>query len=181
MKKTYMLTHLSLLLAIAVLLSMLGFMIPIAGISGLKVTFAFLPIMLAGIVFGPAAGAIVGVLTDILGYITVFHAYGPWFPGFTVTLALTGALPALILNWLKNQDQAKLWKLVIAVGFTSILTTLINTYFVQILYGKAFMVILPIRLLKEAIFLPIEIISLNIVVKLYRALLSQSSNYEYKF
>jgi len=79
---------------------MLGVMLPIAGINGLKVTFSFLPIMLAGFVFSPGAGALVGGLTDILGYLIKFHAYGPYFPGFTLTMALSGALPVLIYKLL---------------------------------------------------------------------------------
>lgn len=180
LKKAHVLTHLSLLLAVAVLLSMMGFIIPIAGINGLKVTFAFLPIMLAGFVFGPAAGAIVGGLTDILGYVVKFHAYGPWFPGFTVTMALSGALPVILFKMFKSADKLRILKLTIAIAVTSLLVTVINTYWLQILYGKAFMVILPARVLKEIIFIPIEVLSLNLVLGLYKVLLSQLSSYTIK-
>jgi ECF transporter S component (folate family) len=181
LKKAHVLTHLALLLAIAVLLSMLGVMIPIAGINGLKITFSYLPIMLAGFVFGPAAGAIVGAMTDILGYLVKFHAYGPWFPGFTVTTALSGALPVIIYRLFKANENHKIIKLSIAVAVTSLLVTVINTYWLQILYGKAFLVILPMRILKELILIPIQIISLNIVMGIYRVLINQFSSYSIKF
>lgn len=181
LNKTNILTQLALLLAIAVILSMLGVMLPIAGISGLKVTFSFLPIMLAGFVFGPGAGALVGGLTDILGYIIKFHAYGPYFPGFTITVALSGALPVIIYKFLGGRyEKTNLLRLTIAISVTSLFVTIFDTYFLQILYGQAFWVILPTRVLKEIIFIPIKIISLNILFKLYRLLIGQISSYQLK-
>lgn len=177
LKKTYVLTQLALLLAIAAMLSMVGVMLPVAGINGLKVTFAFLPIMLAGLIFGPAAGAIVGALTDILGYLLKFHAFGPWFPGFTVSMALMGAMPVLIYRIFGGTgDRFKILRLTMAVIITSLIVTVTDTYWLQILYGKAFMVILPARILKAVVFIPIQVISLNIGLNLYKMLLSQLSS-----
>lgn len=181
LNKTHILTQLALLLAISVVLSMLGVMLPIAGISGLKITFSYLPIMLAGFIFGPAAGALVGALTDILGYVIKFHAYGPYFPGFTITMALSGVLPVLIYKLLGgNNEKINLLRLTIAITITSLFVTTVDTYFLQILYGQAFWVILPARIVKEVILIPIKIISLNIVLKLYKLLISQISTYPVK-
>lgn len=181
LNKTHVLTQLALLLAISVILSMLGVMLPIAGINGLKITFSYLPIMLAGFAFGPLAGALVGALTDILGYMIKFYAYGPYFPGLTLTVALSGALPVMIYRLLGGKsEKAALFRLSIAVALTSLLVTTVDTYFLQILYGQAFWVILPARIIKEVILIPIKIISLNIVLKLYRLLLSQISSYPIK-
>jgi len=181
LNKTHVLTQLALLLAMAVILSMLGVMLPIAGINGLKITFSYLPIMIAGFVFGPIAGALVGALSDILGYVVKFYAYGPYFPGFTLTTALSGALPVLIYRFLGGKsEKAALFRISLAVALTSLFVTTLDTYFLQVLYGQAFLVILPARIVKEVILIPIKIISLNIVLKLYKLLLSQISSYPIK-
>jgi ECF transporter S component (folate family) len=171
LNKTSIMTQLAMLLAISLVLSMLGVMLPIAGINGMKVTFSFLPIMLAGFIYGPAAGALVGALTDILGYIVKFHAFGPYFPGFTLTTALSGALPVLICKMLGCDDARKnIFKLAVAIAVTAFVVTVTDTYWLQILYGQAFWVTLPARVVKGIVFIPIQVISLNIVLRLYRRL-----------
>lgn len=50
------------------------------------------PIILSGFVLGPRAGFWVGAVSDVLGYI--MFPTGPFFPGFTITQALTGYIPA---------------------------------------------------------------------------------------
>jgi ECF transporter S component (folate family) len=173
LKKIHIMTQLAMLLAIAVVLSMLGVMLPVVGINGMKVTFSFLPIMLAGFMYGPAAGALVGGLSDILGYIVKFHAFGPYFPGFTLTTALSGALPVLICQMLGySHGRKNLLKLTTAIAITAFIVTVSDTYWLQILYGQAFWVTLPARVVKGIVFIPIQVISLNIVLKLYRRLLA---------
>lgn len=173
LKKIHIMTQLAMLLAIAVILSMLGVMLPVAGINGMKVTFSFLPIMLAGFMYGPAAGALVGGLSDILGYIVKFHAFGPYFPGFTLTTALSGALPVLICQMLGySHDRKNLLKLTVAITITAFVVTVSDTYWLQLLYGQAFWVTLPARVVKGIIFIPIQVISLNMVLKLYSLLVN---------
>ncbi len=56
-------------------------------------TFNGFPIILSGIIFGPLSGAIVGAMSDILGY--MLNSFGkPYHPGFTLTAALTGFIPS---------------------------------------------------------------------------------------
>ena len=46
----------------------------------LKIGFSSVPVALAGMLFGPLAGGIVGALGDLLG--AVLFPIGPYFPGF---------------------------------------------------------------------------------------------------
>ena len=46
--------------------------------------------------FGPGVGGAVGALSDILGY--AVRPTGPYFPGFTVTAALSGVIFGLLLG-----------------------------------------------------------------------------------
>ena len=45
--------------------------IVVMGVEGIRVGFGGFPIIFAGLLFGPAAGGIVGALTDIIGYISL--------------------------------------------------------------------------------------------------------------
>ncbi|MEW6282615.1 MAG: folate family ECF transporter S component [Candidatus Eremiobacterota bacterium] len=56
--------------------------------------FVGFPVILSGLVLGPAGGFLVGAVSDVLGYV-LSPPSGVFFPGFTLTQALTGALPAL--------------------------------------------------------------------------------------
>jgi ECF transporter S component (folate family) len=59
-----------------------------------RIGFGAVPIMIAGIVMGPQYGFIVGAVADLVGY--MINPMGSFMPGFTLTSALTGAIPALL-------------------------------------------------------------------------------------
>lgn len=52
--------------------------------------FGFLPIALAAAAMGPAYGALTGAAGDVLNFALFTHAYGPYFPGYTLTAVLSG-------------------------------------------------------------------------------------------
>lgn len=54
------------------------------------------PIILAGILLGWQAGFWVGAISDIICF--MLFPSGPFFPGFTLTKAMTGAIPALVIG-----------------------------------------------------------------------------------
>jgi len=66
---TKKIAYLSFLTALTIILTrILSIRIPIAGVEGVRIGFGSLPIIFAGIAFGPIAGGIVGALGDLLGY-----------------------------------------------------------------------------------------------------------------
>lgn len=74
--------------------------IPLAGIPALRINFASIPLMLSGIILGPAAGFIAGASADIINFIV--KPGGPFFPGFTLVSALSGFIPGLIYKHIKK-------------------------------------------------------------------------------
>ena len=62
--------------------------------NSIKITFEAIPILMAGILFGPAAGAVVGAVSDILGA-GLLSGLG-WLPVLTVTPTLLGLLAGLL-------------------------------------------------------------------------------------
>lgn len=111
--------NLGLLTAISIVLTRIfGVVVPVAGVGALRLSFGEIPIILAGVLFGPAGGALTGLASDLIGYIINSHG-GAFFPGFTLSAALTGFLPGWIL--FRHRSSLGLWQ----VGATVLLTDLI--------------------------------------------------------
>ncbi len=158
------LTTCGMLLAIAVILGFLK--VPIN--SFIEIRFAFLPIAMAGALFGPAYGLIIGALSDILGFIA--KPTGPFFPGFTISSAIMGAIYGFFLfnfNQTKTDKGRGFMVKVIAAEFsvTLIVSLLLNSLWLSILYQNAFIPVFTGRLVKCLIMLPINIILLTVILK----------------
>lgn len=126
----------------------------------LKVSFSFLASGAIGFLFGPVVGAISGGVSDIINYVA--HPTGPFFPGFTLSAMITGALYGIILYKKEVTIKRCILVEVIMMIFINIL---LNTFWLNILYGKAFFAILPIRFVKSIVSIPINVIMLHIVLK----------------
>lgn len=89
LRNVYALTAIAMLLALRVVF---GFFanatLPFFG-NSVKVSGAFLPIAVTGVMFGPIPAALVGALGDIVSFI-MQPAAGGYFPGFTISGLLTG-------------------------------------------------------------------------------------------
>ncbi len=125
----------------------------------MKIGFAFVPIVIAAIMLGPVRAAIVAALADFIG--TILFPIGPYFPGFTLTAALVGILYGLFLN--KNQP---FWKILVSVSIHQlILSLLLNTYWISMLYDSPFSPLLVTRLLQCAVMIPVELLVIGLMVK----------------
>ena len=118
----------------------------------LKIGFNFVPIVVAAILYGPLAGACVAALGDFLG--AILFPIGPYFPGFTFTALLTGLVFGLFLH--KKQTPVQT---VIPVCINQvILSLLLNTLWISILYHSPYFPTLGTRLVQCAILIPIQIV-----------------------
>ena len=106
----------------------------------IRIGFSGLPNQVVAYLFGPAVGGIFGASLDVIKYL--INPEGPFFPGFTISAALGGIIYGAVL-----------YKKKISKVFVNIL---LNTLWLNILYGKAFMALLPNRVLTNAIMLPID-------------------------
>ncbi len=155
-KKLRSLTGLGMCLALGVILS---FFFSVQLSQELKLTFSFLPLALIGMMYGPSCGFIAGAALDLICY--VIKPTGPYFPGFTLTTALTGLVFGLFLY----KGQTKLWRMAAAkVLINLLLNLLLNSLWLKLLYGSAFWAMLPTRLVKNAALLPIEIALLWLIL-----------------
>jgi len=100
------------------------------------------PIMLAGFMFGPLAGMLVGAAADFVGAIIRGQ-------GFDISLMLVpmfmGAMAGLLRNYIvKNPSYPKILGFTLTVNIIG--KMLWTTYWLSIIIGRPFMEMLPIRI-----------------------------------
>lgn len=123
----------------------------------LRIGFGFLPVAVAGIAFGPFWGAVCGAVGDVLGMI--IYPTGEFFPGFTVTAILTGFIFGLFMY-----RKYTLARNIIACTIVCLILNLcLDTLWLSIMYGKGFMVLLPARIIKSAVNIPIYTALIHII------------------
>ncbi len=143
-----------LLAAISILLTrFLGVTLPISGALALRLSFGPLPIMMAGLALGPLAGGAVGAVADLVGYF-LNPMGGAYFPGFTISSALTGVIPGLLRGRLPAQPS---WVqvLLLVLATEAVVSLLMNTYFLVLITGLSWPVLLPPRLAARVVIVPI--------------------------
>lgn len=172
--KIDVLTNVSFLVALAIVLTrVFGVMIPVGGGLGLRLSFGEIPLMLAGVLFGPAAGAMAGGAADLIGFLINPHG-GPYFPGFTLSAVLTGLLPGLLL--FRRRGELPWWKIFQVVLLTDFLTgILLNTLWVTIIIDTGFFVLLWPRLLSRIVTIPVYTAVIAVVRRAY--LMSREGTY----
>lgn len=132
------------------LTAILGFYTIVIG-DFIKIGFSFIAKGIAGMLFGPACAGILGGISDLINYI--IKPTGAFFPGFTFNAILAGVIYGIGL-YKKPISIKRIFatKLTIVI----IVDLLLSTAWLSMMYGKAFMVLLPMRTVKALIMLPIE-------------------------
>ena len=117
----------------------------------IRIGFSGLPNQVVAYLFGPAVGGIFGGALDVIKYI--LKPEGAFFPGFTVSAILGGVIYGALLYKKKLQIGRVFAAQLLVKVFVNIL---LNTLWLNMLYGKAFLAILPGRLISNAVMLPID-------------------------
>ncbi|KEI01054.1 folate family ECF transporter S component [Clostridium botulinum] len=127
----------------------------------IRIGFGFIPVAMAGMMFGPLLAGIVGVVSDILGMI--IFPKGAYFPGFT----LSAFVGAVIYGFFFYRKNVSLKRVILAVGIITLFVNLtMNTIWLTIITGKAAKILLIPRSIKEATMFPIHIVLIYTVWKL---------------
>ncbi|MGL5435295.1 MAG: folate family ECF transporter S component [Lachnospiraceae bacterium] len=154
--KSQKLVSISLLIALEIILGrFFGIKTMIATIN-----FSFLPLVINAILFGPVSAACSAAIADILG--TFFFSNGmAYFPGFTVSAALTGMVYGLLFY----RKPKKMWRIGLSCVFINLFISLgLSTYWVYLMTGKGFMAILPTRILQNVIMVPVKVFTISTFV-----------------
>ncbi len=123
-----------------------------------RIGFGFLPIAVCAILYGPLWAGASYAVGDVIG--GILWPSGPFFPGFTLTAFLTGVTYGLILH-----KKELTWpRLVVAVVVVLLLyTVLLNTLWLKVMYGKAFLALLPTRLIQAGVMLPVQVATIRVI------------------
>lgn len=132
----------------------------------LSISFAFVPTMLSGILLGPKYTCLIAGISDIVG--AILFPFGEFFIGFTVSSILAGLIYGLVLY--KKQGELTKKQLIIRLIISTLLVTVLintclNTIWLVIMYDKAFFVVLGGRIIKELIMIPVQIITVFLIVQ----------------
>ena len=147
-------TTVALLTAIEIILSrFLGISTPI-----LKISLSFIPLSLIAMMYGPVYSTAAGAIADFIG--AILFPVGMYFPGYTLTAALTGLTYGFFLH-----KKEKSWaNILIAVIIVNIMWRLgLNSFWVHMTTGKAVVAIMMPRIVKNLLMIPIETVVIKLV------------------
>lgn len=124
----------------------------------MKIGLGFLAVALCAALYGPWWGALVAALGDLLG--SLVFLTGAYFPGFTLTAALTGIIFGLCF-WKKPFSA---WRAVLAAALNVILISYFaNSAMIAYIGGSPYVQLLKIRAIQLAIMLPVQALVLTLI------------------
>jgi len=125
-----------------------------------RIGFGFVPVAVCAMMYGPVWAGCAGALADIAG--ALLFPTGPFFPGFTVSAALTGVVFGLFLVKKKESDAYLVYAVLVnCVG----ISLLLSTYWLSVLTGTAYLNILPARVVQNLIMIPVQFLTLRLLRK----------------
>lgn len=152
-KTTYAVVVSGLLTALSIVLTrVFAANFPVFGVPAARLSIGFVPVMLAGMLCGPLWGMAVGGVADALGFL--LFPSGVYFPPITLTSMLAGLLPALVMRY---AGKAPEW-LKALLGVTAVqvvCSMLLQTYWLSLLYVRAFGLLFYPRALVASATIPI--------------------------
>ncbi|MCC5889501.1 MAG: folate family ECF transporter S component [Alkalibacterium sp.] len=143
-----------LLVAMNITLGRIGITTPVV-----RITFAFLPTALIGLLFGPWVAGVAAVLADLLGFI-VGGGVGGFFPGFTLSAFLTGLIYGVFLHKRKVSTKRVIMAEVVIAVFVNLT---LNTLWLRILTQNPIAVLLPPRLIQNAVMIVVRVFTVRFI------------------
>lgn len=124
-----------------------------------EIGVGFIGTAISGILFGPWYGLIISVINDI--FTALLHGQ-QFFLGFTFSAGLAGVIYGWMLwrkpiNWQRIFIAVLLITLIINLGF--------NSLWIKMMFGRAWMAFMPLRIIKNLVSLPINTLLLGLILK----------------
>lgn len=147
--KTRTLVQVALLLTLEIVLSrFLSISTPLV-----KIGFAFIPVVICAMVYGPVWAGIMAALGDLIG--AILFPIGIYFPGFTLSSGLCGVVYGLFLykkscSWVSLLTMLFIIRVVINLG--------LSTYWLTVLTGMPFTVLASTRIVQTIVLIPLKLI-----------------------
>ena len=142
----------------------------------IRIGFSGLPNRVIEYLFGPCVGAVFGATLDILKYLLKPDG-GAFFFGYTFNVMVAGVIYGSILY----KKPVKIWRIFLAELLTKgIVNCGLNTLWLAVMNGNALMAILPARVIKNIIMLPIDTAILFFTLTFVSRLLSMPEFRRYR-
>lgn len=127
----------------------------------IKVTFSFLAEAVAGALLGPVPSMICGALIDVIMWL--IKPAGAFFPGYTLSAILTGLIFGVFLY------KADVKKIIILAPLSKLcvnvfVNIMLNTVWLQIFTGKAYIALMSARIIKNLAAWPVESAVLVLII-----------------
>lgn len=130
----------------------------------IKIGFSSISNQFVYYLFGPVVGGVFGGVLDILKYL--IKPTGPFFPGLTLSPVMAGILYGSFFY----KRPLTFRRVLVAELVTSIVCNMIiTTLCLSVMYGKGFMVLLPMRAFKNIVMWPINSMLFYTVAKALEA------------
>lgn len=127
----------------------------------IRISFSFIATALMAVYFGPWLTGVGCGMADIIGAV-LFPKGGAYFPGFTLSAIIIG----LIYGFLLYKKHFSWWRIIlIKILVLIIITAGLNSVWLAMITGKAYVALLIPRLTESILMLPIEVIMLGMVQK----------------
>ena len=121
----------------------------------MKIGFGFAAVAVSAMLYGPVWAMLTAALGDFVG--AIIFPTGAFFPGFTLTAAVTGLIFGLCLY---KRSGKVLWP-ILAAGLNCLVVTLIlNTAMIAYISGNNFSVLLAARAVQFVVMFPVEAVVL---------------------
>ena len=128
-----------------------------------RVTFENFPIILSGILFGPAVGAAVGIVSDMVSYFLSTQSFAI-SPIVTLGAALVGAVSGLVSNYIIKKRGTL--RVVISTLAAHIVGSLIvKTFGIYAYYSMSYGMLLLYRIPTYAAIVAVESFFLRLIFK----------------
>lgn len=136
----------------------------------IKIGFSGYPNRIIEFMLGPYAGAIFGAALDILKYFLKPDG-GAFFFGYTLNVMVAG----IIFGTMLHKKPVRIWRIFTAEFLVKLVVNCgLNTLWISMLGGKAFMAVLPPRIIKNAIMLPIDTMLLFFVLTFVQLIINKA-------
>lgn len=127
----------------------------------LSISWTFVPLMLSGMILGYKNTLLIAILEDLIG--ALLFPFGSYFIGYTISAALCGLVYGLLLYQKDDFRVSKKFiiRLIIAILIVTILINgCLNTYWIILTSQKASVAIIPTRIIKQLIMIPVMFLTM---------------------
>ena len=167
--KTHQLVTLAILVALDVIFTrFLSVNTPI-----LRIGFGFLPVVVCAILYGPWKAGAAHAIGDVIG--AVLFPSGAFFPGFTLSAFLGGVIYGLFFY---QKRRTPLRVLAACAVIMLVLNLGLGSLWISMLYGKSYLALVSVRIVKELIAIPIYMVTILFLDKTVIAALRSSHAFQ---